>query len=102
MAVEHGAVNKPRRPLFSFDGSMLREGIFGMNDGLVSTIGLISGEALSHQSHHAVLIAGLSSIGAAMVSMSVGSYVSTLSQNQFIHKMIDDQEEDLDLYPNRE
>lgn len=82
--------------------SLVREGIFGINDGLVATIGLVSGEALSHQGHASILIAGLSAVGAATVSMAVGSYLATSSANDFIKKEIDDQERAIRQHPHRE
>lgn len=80
----------------------MREGIFGLNDGLVATIGLVSGEALSHQSHVSILIAGLSAVGANMVSMAVGSYLATSSENDFMKKEIADQERAIRRHPHRE
>ena len=81
---------------------LVREGIFGLNDGLVATIGLVSGEALSHQSHGSVVIAGLSAVGAAMVSMAIGSYLATTSENDFVKKEIADQEQAIRRHPHRE
>ncbi|WP_053958738.1 VIT1/CCC1 transporter family protein [Sulfobacillus thermosulfidooxidans] len=81
---------------------LLREAIFGVNDGLVATIGLVSGEALSHQSHGSILIAGLSSVGAAMVSMSVGSYLATVSQNDWVRQQIKEQQADIQNHPHQE
>lgn len=81
---------------------LVREGIFGLNDGLVATIGLVSGEALAHQSHWAIVIAGLSAVGANMVSMAVGSYLATLSENDFIRKEIRDQRRAIRHHPERE
>lgn len=83
-------------------GGIIREGIFGINDGLVATVGLVSGESLSGQSHGAILIAALSAVGAAIVSMSVGSYLATSSQNDFMRHQIRQQELDLDRHPGRE
>ncbi|MCY0864299.1 MAG: VIT1/CCC1 transporter family protein [Sulfobacillus sp.] len=81
---------------------LVREAIFGINDGLVATIGLVSGEALSHQSHQAVLIAAMSAVGAAVVSMAVGSYLATVSANDFLKKEIRDQKRAIWRHPERE
>lgn len=81
---------------------LIREAIFGINDGLVATVGLVSGESLSNQSHGSVIIAGLSAVGAAMVSMAVGSYLASTSQNDFIRKQILDQQRDIEQHPARE
>ncbi|PSR21790.1 MAG: iron transporter [Sulfobacillus acidophilus] len=81
---------------------IVREGIFGLNDGLVATIGLVSGEALSHQSHFSIVIASLSAISANMVSMAVGSFLATASENDFMRKEIADQARAIRQYPRRE
>ncbi len=81
---------------------LLREAIFGVNDGLVATVGLVSGEALSHQSHGSIIIAGLSSVGAAVVSMSVGSYLATTSQNDWVTQQITLQRADIEDHPHQE
>ncbi|PSR37764.1 MAG: iron transporter [Sulfobacillus thermosulfidooxidans] len=92
-----------RRPRLSLNFRvLLREAIFGVNDGLVATVGLVSGEALSHQSHGSIIIAGLSSVGAAMVSMSVGSYLATTSQNDWVRQQIRQQQEDIARRPHQE
>ncbi len=94
-----------KKPLNRSDKSqsgLVREGIFGLNDGLVATIGLVSGEALSHQGHFSVVIAGLSAVGANMVSMAVGSYLATKSENDFMKKEISDQERAIRNHPHRE
>jgi VIT1/CCC1 family predicted Fe2+/Mn2+ transporter len=80
---------------------LLRESVFGINDGLVATIGLVSGEALSHQPHHAVVIAAVSAVGAAVVSMAVGSYLATVSENDFIDHQIRRQSWTIARHPER-
>jgi VIT1/CCC1 family predicted Fe2+/Mn2+ transporter len=86
---------------FSQSG-LIREAIFGINDGLVATVGLVSGEALAHQPHRAVLIAALSAVGAAVVSMAVGSYLATGSENEFMQKEILHQRRQIEHRPERE
>lgn len=84
------------------DAGIIREAIFGINDGLVATVGLVSGESLSHQPHSSIVIAGLSAVGAAMVSMAVGSYVATSSQNDFTRKQMADEESEITDHPDQE
>lgn len=97
------AALRQKRPSGSASRSgLLREGIFGLNDGLVATIGLVSGEALSRQGHTAIVIAGLSAVGANMVSMAVGSYLATTSENDFMQKEIRDQSQAIRRHPHRE
>jgi VIT1/CCC1 family predicted Fe2+/Mn2+ transporter len=90
---------KKRGPSHS---GLIREGIFGLNDGLVATVGLVSGEALSRQGHFAIVIAGLSAVGANMVSMAVGAFLATSSENDFMRKEIRDQDRAIEHHPHRE
>lgn len=94
--------SKEELPANSSQSGLIREGIFGLNDGLVATIGLVSGEALSHQAHLSILVAGLSAVGANMVSMAVGSYLATSSENDFMNKEIKEQERAIRRHPHRE
>ncbi len=96
-----GKVGKPPKTPLNFS-VLLREAIFGINDGLVSTIGLVSGEALSGQPRGAIIIAGLSAVGAAVVSMSVGSYLATSSQNDWTDQQVKVQQSDIQRHPRRE
>lgn len=81
---------------------VLRESIFGVNDGLVATVGLVSGEVLSHQPHGAVIVAALSAMGAATVSMGIGSFLASSTQNDFLQKQIRDQDAKLAQWPRHE
>jgi VIT1/CCC1 family predicted Fe2+/Mn2+ transporter len=81
--------------------SLLRESIFGINDGLVATVGLVSGEVLSHQSHGSVLIAALSAMGAATVSMGIGSFLASSTQNDFLRQQIVQQDESIGAAPGQ-
>ncbi|MCL4495846.1 MAG: VIT1/CCC1 transporter family protein [Firmicutes bacterium] len=99
--VTAGEGNKPRKLGLNLR-VLLREAIFGVNDGLVATVGLVSGEALSHQPHGSIVIAGLSSVGAAMVSMSMGSYLATTSQNDWVRQQIREQRADIQDHPHQE
>lgn len=96
-----GVGARVRRPRLNLAG-LVREGIFGVNDGLVATVGLVSGEALAHQSYHAILIAAVSAAGAAVVSMSVGSYLATISENDFHRREIRRQAAAIAEEPRRE
>jgi VIT1/CCC1 family predicted Fe2+/Mn2+ transporter len=82
--------------------SLIREAIFGLNDGLVATVGLVSGEVLSHQSHGAVLVAALSATGAATVSMAIGSYLASASEIDLHRKLIADQAREIHQDPSAE
>ena len=52
--------------------STLRELVFGMEDGMVSTLGSITGIAVTTQDPFITLLAGLVIVGVESISMGVG------------------------------
>ncbi|HEY2705757.1 MAG TPA: VIT1/CCC1 transporter family protein [Candidatus Dormibacteraeota bacterium] len=74
------AAGRPRRTYFA---EYLRDLIFGLNDGLVSNLSLISGVSAA-SSTRVVLLAGVAGILAGGTSMFAGSYLSNKSQREVI------------------
>lgn len=93
---------QPGRRFAVHPGSLLREAVFGINDGLVATVGLVSGEVLSGQPRASVLIAALSAVGAATVSMAIGSYLASSAQNDLVKKQIHEQHIRIRRQPRQE
>jgi len=62
---------------------MLREVVFGANDGLVSNVALVAGMAGATSNNELVLLAGLAGLVAGAISMALGAYVSTKSEREF-------------------
>lgn len=58
----------------------LREVVFGVEDGLVATLGLVTAVAAAHTDHLHVVVAGIAAAVANVVSMGVGSFISTRAQ----------------------
>lgn len=61
---------------------VLRDFVFGMEDGLVSNLGLVLGVYVGGAGTFAVVLAGLASMFAGAFSMSAGSYLSAKSQRE--------------------
>ncbi len=57
-----------------------RDVVFGLEDGMVSTLGAITGIAIGSQNHFTVLLAGFVIITVESISMGIGSYVSNRSE----------------------
>ena len=74
------AAGRPRRTYFA---EYLRDLIFGLNDGLVSNLSLISGVSAA-ASTRVVLLAGVAGIIAGGTSMFAGSYLSNKSQREVV------------------
>jgi len=82
--------------------SLIREVVFGMEDGMVSTLGAITGIAIGSQEQFIVLLSGFVIIGVESVSMGVGSYLSNrISKEVDIHTVREEMEE-LQEFPTEE
>ena len=57
----------------------LRDIIFGVDDGMVSTLGALVGVAIGSQRQQTVVLAGLVIISVESISTSIGSYLSSKS-----------------------
>lgn len=84
-----------QEPWHSTSGQWLREVVFGVNDGLVATVGLIAGVTSSNMSTTGVLEAGFAAMGAATVAMSLGSYLSSKAEYDFQHSEIAREREEI-------
>jgi len=60
----------------------IREAIFGAQDGLVSTLAVVSTVSGATGNRYAVLIAGIATSLAGMFSMAAGEYLSSKSQRE--------------------
>jgi len=62
--------------------------VFGMEDGLISNLGLVLGVAAAGVPNTTVLLAGFASMFAGAVSMAAGDYLSTKSQREVLDAQI--------------
>ena len=83
-------------------GRIIREVIFGVNDGLVTAIGFVAGVTVSMASVKAVLLAGLAEMVAGAISMCFGAYLSTKSQREFFDNEIKRQTREIEEMPEKE
>jgi VIT1/CCC1 family predicted Fe2+/Mn2+ transporter len=67
--------------------SRLREFVFGMQDGIVSTVGFLSGVQSAVQTVHVVIIAGLAQIFTGALSMAIGAYLSTEAEKEVLEQI---------------
>jgi predicted membrane protein (TIGR00267 family) len=71
----------------------IREFVFGIQDGLISTVGLLAGVQGATENNIVVIITGLTSMFAGAVSMATGSYLSSTAQKQIFDKELREAEE---------
>lgn len=79
-----------------------REVVFGMQDGMVSTLGALTGIAIGSQDAFTVILAGLAIIAVESVSMSIGSYTSSLSEKNITKRMLYEEMMEIKNYPDEE
>ena len=69
--------------MVSQKGEELRQAVFGANDGLVSTFGLVAGLTGAAASPAILIIANVVNMFASGMSMGFGSYLATKSQYEY-------------------
>ncbi len=82
--------------------SRLREAVFGTQDGLISTMGALTGIAAGTQDARPVVIAGFVIIVVESLSMAAGSYLSSKSQREYLERLLREEEEEIANEPEKE
>ena len=90
------------QPPNAFIRRALREAVFGTQDGLISTLGALTGIAAGTQSGQAVVIAGLVIITVESLSMAAGSYLSSKSQRQYLEALLREEAHAIETDPEGE
>lgn len=75
--------------------SVLSEVVFGVEDGMVSTLGSITGIAIGSGNHSTVLLAGIVIVSVESISMGIGSYLSNKSEEEMNERKIKEEKEEL-------
>lgn len=70
-------------------GGTVRAAIFGISDGLVSNVALITGVAAADSSGSSVVVAGVAGLLAGAASMAAGEYVSVKAQSELIERELE-------------
>lgn len=70
----------------------IREFVFGIQDGLISTVGLLTGVQGATENNAVVIIAGLTAMFSGAISMAAGSYLSSNAQKDIFDKELRDAE----------
>ena len=73
----------------------IREAIFGAQDGLVSTLAVVSTVGGATDDRYAILIAGIASGLAGIFSMGAGEYMSSKSQREIFEAQIHGEREEV-------
>ncbi len=93
--MEHHSLVNPVR-------ARLRDVVFGTQDGLISTLGALTGIAAGTQNGQAVVIAGCVIVVVESLSMAAGSYLSSKAQRDYLERLLHEEEEEIRNDPERE
>jgi VIT1/CCC1 family predicted Fe2+/Mn2+ transporter len=77
----------------------IREAIFGMQDGLLTSVGLVSAIGTAVTDTWLILLVGFASALAGTVSMAVGEYISSRSQREIYEAEIADERLEVEERP---
>ena len=80
----------------------IREVVFGMQDGLVSTVAVVSSVMAATGQRPIVFVAGLTSALAGMISMGTGSYLSSKAEKELRRSEIEKEALELETKPEEE
>ncbi len=83
-------------------GGAMRDLIFGINDGLVSTLSLVSGVAGADPGRGMVLLAGVAGLLAGAISMAAGAYISSKSEREVHEAEVAREREEMERDPEEE
>ena len=82
--------------------SRIREIVLGAQDGLIATVGLLTGLAVAHVSSKTIAVGGIAEMAASALSMSAGVYLSSQAENDLFRGAIADELAEMDDHPEVE
>ena len=80
----------------------IRDAVFGTQDGLVSTLGVMTGIAAGTGSQPTIVLAGCVVVVVEALSMAAGSYLSSRAQRQYLERLLDDEWRSITTDPEHE
>lgn len=86
----------------TISSALIREMVFGLEDGMVSTLGAITGIATSTNNHFFVVLSGSVIIAVESISMAVGSYLSNNSEQAIDDRAVAEEKDQIKKFPKEE
>jgi VIT1/CCC1 family predicted Fe2+/Mn2+ transporter/rubrerythrin len=80
----------------------LREVVFGAQDGILSTVALVTSVAVAVGDNATVLVAGLAAALAGMLSMATGAYLGSRAEQDVQRAEIEREAQELEEHPGEE
>src|SRR5437763_8627964 len=83
-------------------GDWLRAIVFGLNDGLVTTLVFIMAASVVAQTHAALLLVALSEVAAGGVAMALGGYLAARTERDLLAQRIATEQHEIETEPEEE
>lgn len=83
-------------------GRLIRDIVFGANDGLVTMVGFVAGVTGALSSTRPIILASEAMIVAGSLSMGIGAYLSSKAQREFFEHEIEREKREIREMPDRE
>ena len=97
-----GVINYHDEEWHTPKGRAIREVIFGVNDGLITTLGFVAGVTGSIMDRRIIILAAVAEMVAGAISMTTGAYISSKSQREFFQKEIAREKWEIEVDPEHE
>ena len=82
--------------------SFIREAVFGVEDGVVSTLGAVIGIAVGTQNQFVVILSGCVVIAVEALSMAGGAFISSKSEQEVIERYLEEERWEIENTPEEE
>lgn len=82
--------------------SGIRDSVFGVQDGLVSTLGALTGIAAGTQNVPFILVSGVVIIAVESISMAGGSYLSSRANREYLEHLLAEERVQIETDPEGE
>ncbi len=84
------------------EGTLLRHFVFGVEDGLISTLGFLAGVSGAALSNQIILLAGVAAAVAGAISMMAGTYLSVKSEKELYFSELEREKKEIKEMPEEE
>ncbi len=83
-------------------GGLVRDFVFGANDGLVAAFAVVSGVHGANLTSRVIFVAGMAELVGGMIAMGLGAYLSVKSALEYVQGERRREEYEVEHYPERE
>src|SRR5579884_1779903 len=80
----------------------IRELVFGVQDGILTTLGIVTGVGEAQGKHWIVIISGLLGLISGALSMGVGEYLGSKAEREVVQAAIDMERSEMEAHPEDE